>query len=165
VHYIDLMRHWAGAPLERVFVMGNVAGVTGAQPEGLPQTAIIALEYANGVRGCYNFGGLTVVNDDASFGVVGSTGRIVGNPWLPEGAGSYELRTDGGRRKGTLVFDAKLTSPGHLGFAEQLDNFIATVLDDAPNVCPVADAVETHRMMTAIDRSLATGQPVMLAEL
>ncbi len=163
VHYLDLMQQWAGAPLVRVAALGHVVGQTGPCANELPDVAIIALEYANGVRGCYNFGQVNRFNDDASFGLAGTTGRVMGNPWLPSGAGSYELRTDGGVRVSHVVFDGKLTSPGHLGWREQFDHFVATVLDGAQNFCPIADAVGIHRQMRAIDRALATGTVVTLA--
>jgi len=48
------------------------------------------------VRATYNFGAANRFNDDAGFGLAGTTGRIMGNPWYPDRAGSYELRTEGG---------------------------------------------------------------------
>jgi len=162
VHFLDLMQQWAGAPTCRLVALGNLAGKAGPCERELPQSASIATEYKNGVRGTYNFGAVNQFNDDASFGLAGTTGRIMGNPWLPEGAGSYELRLDRGVRKSQIVFDGNLTSRGHLGFSEQFDNFVKTVLDDAPNVCPVEDAIANHRQMVALDRSLATGEVITL---
>lgn len=161
-HYLDLMWQWAGARPVRLVALGNRLGETGRCPDALPESAAIAIEYANGVRGTYNFGERNDFNDDACFGVAGTTGRIKGNPWQPEGAGSYELRTDRGARKGRIVFDGQLCSRGHLGFAEQFDRFVRTVLDGAPNVCPFEDALVTHRLLEAIDRSLASGEVVEL---
>lgn len=157
-HYLNLMEAWAGARCVRLVAFGNVLGKTGPCANELPQTAAIALEYENGVRGTYNFGEENDFEDDASFGIVGTTGRIMGNPFQPEGAGSYELRTDRGARRGTLVFDGDICSRGHLGFAEQVDRFVQTVLDDAPNACPFEAALSTHNTLEAIDRSLASGE-------
>ncbi len=165
VHYLDLIQQWAGAPVERLVALGNLLGTTGPNADELPDTAAISLEYANGVRGTFNFSGVTRVYDDASFGLVGTTGRIMGNPWYPEGAGSYELRLDRGVRKSQVVFDGRLTSRGHLGWTEQFDTFVATVLDGAPNACSFDDALAVHRMMVAIDRSLATGEVINLNEV
>jgi predicted dehydrogenase len=162
VHYLDLMQQWAGAPVSRLVCLGNLQGVTGPQADDLPQVAAIAIEYANGVRGTFNFGAVNRLNDDSSFGLTGTTGRIQGNPWLPEGAGSYELRRDCGIRKSQVVFDGKLTSTGHLGFKEQFSAFVATVCHGAPNACPIADAVALHRQMVALDQSLATAQVITL---
>jgi predicted dehydrogenase len=162
VHYLDLIQQWAGAPVYRVVVLGNVLEKTGPCEKELPLSAAIALEYRNGVRGTFNFGAANRFNDDASFGLAGTTGRIMGNPWLPEGAGSYEVRLDGGIRKSQVVFDGNLTSRGHLGFKEQFDNFVQMVLDGGPNLCSVDDAIAIHRQMAAIDRSLATGDVVTL---
>jgi predicted dehydrogenase len=162
VHYFDIMQQWAGAPVVRIAAFGNALKTTGPQAEGLPESAVVCLEYANGVRGTYNFCETTKVNDDSSFGLAGTTGRIAGNPWLPEGAGSFELRTDRGVMKAQCVFDAKLTSPGHLGFTEEMERFARTVLDGAPNVCCFEDALALHKQMMAIDQALATGEVVTL---
>jgi len=164
VHYLDLIQQWAGAPVRRLVALGNLVGKVGPCREELPESAAISVEYTNGVRGTYNFGSVNRFNDDASFGLAGTTGRIMGNPWLPEGAGSYELRLDRGIRKSQVVFDGGLTSRGHLGFSEQFDNFVKTVLDGAPNLCPVQDAIAIHRQMVAVDKSLATGRVVTLPE-
>lgn len=163
VHYLDLIQQWAGAPVHRLAALGNRRGRLGACADELPESAVISLEYRNGVRGTFNFGAVNFCNDDASFGVVGTTGRIMGNPWLPEGAGSFELRREGGVYRSQVVFDGKLTSTGHLGFREQFDNFVAAILDGGPNRCPIGDAIALHRQMVALDRALATGEVVTLA--
>jgi len=163
VHYFDLIQQWAGAPVCRVAALGNLLGRTGPCVDDLPETVVVAIEYANGVRGSYSFGAVNQFNDDAAFGLAGATGRIMGNPWYPEGAGSYDLRTDGGLRKSQVVFDGGLTSRGHLGFGEQFANFVAAVMDNGPNVCTVVDAIAIHRQMTAVDQSLATGRIIDLA--
>ena len=160
VHYFDLMQQWAGAPAARVCVFGHELGETGASAEDPPESAVVIFEYANGVRGTYNFGAVNTFNDDASFGVAGTTGRIMGNPWLPEKAGSYELRTDRGRKKAHVVFDGALCSTGHLGFKEQFAAFVDGIIEGGPNPCPFEDALATQRLLHAIDRSLATGAVV-----
>jgi predicted dehydrogenase len=159
-HYLDLMGQWAGAKPVRLAALGNRLGSTGPCRDELPQSVAIAIEYANGVRGTYNFGECNDFNDDACFGIAGTTGRIKGNPWQPEGAGSYDLRTDRGARCGRIVFDGGMCSRGHLGFTEQFDRFVRTVLDGEPNVCPFEDALVNHRVLEGIDRSLASGKVV-----
>jgi len=162
VHYLDLLQQWAGAPLVRVAAFGNARGRTGACADGVPESVAIILEYANGIRGTYNLGAVNKFNDDASFGVAGTTGRIQGNPIE---AGSYELRTHCGLRVGHFRFDPKLTSAGHLGFQEQLNHWLAAICDGAPNICPIADAIAIHRMMRALDVSLCESRMVDLNEL
>lgn len=157
VHYLDLIQQWAGAPVCRLAALGHRIGRTGVCAEELPESAAIAVEYSNGVRSTYNFGQVNTFGDDASFGVVGTTGRIMGNPWLPEKAGSYELRSQKGLLESNVIIKGNLTSQGHLGFSEQYDNFLDTILEGAPNVCPVEDAFSIHRMMKAADRSLRDG--------
>lgn len=159
VHFLDLIQQWAGAPVHRIVALGNAKGKTGLCPEQMPDNAAISIEYKNGVRGTYNFGCTNRFNDDASFGVAGTTGRIMGNP---NHAGSFELRTNGGVQVAQVVIDRCLTGTGHLGMREELDNFVRTALDGAPNACSYDDALAIHRMMTAIDRSLATGHVVTL---
>jgi len=165
VHPMDLMRQWAGASVSRVAVLGNRRGRTGAQPEGLPQSAAIAMEYANGVRGTFNFGAVNEFRDESTFGVAGTTGRVQGSMFYPQGAGSYELRTHRGERVGHIHLDASLTSPGHLGFAEQMPRFVGTVLDGEPNVCDFDAAYETHRLMAMLDMALARGTVIGDADL
>lgn len=162
VHYVDILQQWAGAPLVRVAAFGNELGKVGPEATKLPLSAAVSLEYANGVRGTYNFSETANHNDDASFGLVGTSGRIMGNPWLPLGAGSFELRTQGGMVVSNSVFDPAFTSPGHLGFAEEMVAFADTVLEGKPNVCSYDDALALHRQMVAIDRAFATGQVISL---
>lgn len=161
VHYFDLMQQWAGAPVVRLAALGHLLGKTGTCRQELPESAVVAIEYANGVRGTYNFGARNKFYDDASFGIAGTTGRIQGNPI---DAGRYELRQDRGVRVSQVVFDPRLTSPGHLGFREEIDNFAATILDDATNVCPFADALAAHRQMVMLDQALATGRVISARE-
>lgn len=159
-HFLDLISQWAGAPLVRVMAMGNLRGQTGPCPKDvLPESAVITLEYANGVRGTYNFGAVNEFRDDATFGVAGTTGCIRGNPIF---AGEYELRTDCGRSVRQVRFDPAKTSAGHLGFREQWSAFVAPIRDGAPNVCSIADGLAIHWMMRAIDESLTTGLPARL---
>ena len=159
VHFLDLMQQWAGAPVQRLVALGNVRGQTGPCRDELPDSAAISIEYSNGVRGTYNFGAINRFNDDANFGIAGTTGRIMGNP---DHAGSYELRCDGGVRVAQVVLDPHLTGRGHLGMQEEFNNFLNTILEGAPNVCPFEDALAIHRQMVAIDRSLATGEVIEL---
>lgn len=162
-HFLDIIEQWAGAPVQRLSALGNVRGKTGPSPSDvLPESAAIALEYANGVRGTFNFGGVNVFGDDATFGVAGTTGCIRGNPNY---AGSYELRAQSGRLVSQMVFDPKKTSSGHLGFSEQWEFFLDTVLEGAPNVCSFEDARQVHRMMKAIDRALTSGEEETLSLL
>jgi predicted dehydrogenase len=159
VHYLDIISQWAGAPLSRLVALGNRLGCTGPCPsDELPESAAVALEYVNGVRGTFNFGGRNSFNDDAIFGVAGTSGCIRGNPI---GAGHYELRTHGGICVSDVRFDPALTSVGHLGFAEQWEFFLDSVFEGAPLVCSLDDGVRVHRMMRAIDRSLGTGEVIV----
>lgn len=159
VHFLDLMQQWAGAPVHRLVALGHVKGKTGLCRDELPDSAAISIEYANGVRGTFNFGAVNRFNDEANFGIAGTTGRIMGNP---NHAGSYELRQQRGLRVADVVIDPHLTGVGHLGMREEFDNFVKTVLDGAPNVCSFEDALALHRQMEAIDQSLATGQVIEL---
>lgn len=164
-HYFDLMQQWAGARAVRVAALGHQLGRTGPCASETIQSAAVCVEYANGVRGTFNFGDHNDLHDGASFGVVGATGRIMGNPYYPHGAGSFELRTARGARVDQVAFDGQLCSRGHLGFAEQLDHFVRTVLDGAPNVCDFAAALHVHEQMRAIDQALASGQVVNVTPL
>ncbi len=162
VHYLDLLQQWAGAPVCRIAALGNRLEMTGPCEKDIPDSAAISIEYQNGVRGTFNFGSKNDFHNDSSFGVAGTTGQIMGDPWYPEGAGSYDLRMDKGLYKCRIVFDGKLTSPGHLGFKEQLDNFVNTVLHGSANICSFEDALAVHRQMKSIDQSLSSGQVITI---
>lgn len=159
-HFLDLISQWARSPLVRVMAMGNLQHHVGpCAADVLPETAVILLEYANGVRGTYNFGAVNQFRDDATFGIAGTTGCIRGNPIS---AGRFELRRDRGLEVSRVEFDPALTSAGHLGFAEQWDAFAASIREGAANVCPIDDALAIHTMMRAIDQSLSSGQVVQI---
>lgn len=164
-HALNLIRAWAGAPIHRLSALGNRLGEIGPYDGDLPQSVAVSIEYQNGVRGTFNFGAANDFRNDVSFGIAGTTGRILGDPFYPDGAGSYELRTHRGARVGQLYFDSTLTSPGHIGFVEQLQRFVATILDDAPNVCSFEDGYDTLRTLMMLDRALASGQTVIADDL
>ena len=50
----------------------------------------------------------------------------------------------------------------HHPFSGQMEAFVAGILDDAPILPDLDDAVKTHEIIFAADRSAATGQPVRL---
>jgi len=162
VHYFDLIKQWAGSPPHRIAAIGNQLGKTGPCADDLVHSAAVALEYENGVRGNYSFCEECLSGSGAMFGLAGTRGTIIGDPYFPEGAGSYEIRSFGGKVRRSVVLDGRFNSKGHLGFSEQFDNFIATLNGEKENVCTVDDAVLIHRMMCAIDASIATGEVVTL---
>jgi len=162
-HYFDLMGQWAGAPPERVAAFGNAPGRKGPNRDELPQVASIIVEYANGVKGTYSLSSVTPGDNQACFGVVGTRGRIEGDPWLPEQAGSLLVYAEDNRCRERIEMNGARNSRGHLGFDEQHDHFIAAVREGRPVQCSAAEARETLRLMLAIDRAIATGQVVEVA--
>lgn len=163
VHYLDLIQQWAGAPVCRLCAFGNTLGQTGPCSEDIPATSSIILEYSNGVRSSFNFTEASRTYGASNFGLCGTEGAIMGDPYFPEGAGSYKLYSGRGRIRRDVIMSGKFNSKGHLGFSEQFDNFVETVEGKRRNICSVEDALCIHRMMKAVDESISTGCIVELS--
>ena len=164
-HYLDLLMMWAGARFERVCAFGGPPGSTGPNADDMPTVANIIVEFANGVRGTYSLSSVSKSTNDSAFGLVGTAGRIEGDPWLPEGAGSLRLYTEKALYTTDIRINGQMASRGHLGFAEQHDVFIDAIQKGTAPACTVDEAAVGLRLMLAIDRSIATGRVVTYDEM
>ena len=164
-HYFDLLMMWAGARFERVCAFGGPLGSTGPNTKDMPTVANVIVEFANGVRGTYNLSQESKATNDSAFGLVGTAGRIDGDPWLPEGAGSLRVYTDRALYTTDIRISGQLASRGHLGFAEQHDVFIDAIQKGSAPACTADEAALGLRLMLAIDRSIATGRVVTYDEM
>lgn len=165
VHEFNDMVGWSGAPFVRVCAFGAPQGRVGANAADTPDTVCATIEFENGVRASATFSQISETMNNNAFGLVGTAGRIDGDPWNPEGAGSYWLYTEKGLCREQVIIAGAKASRGHIGFREQYDYFLASVREGAPVVCGVARALETQRLMEALNRSLATGQVVRRSEV
>lgn len=164
-HYWDILQLLAGAPLLRVSAFGHEPGKTGPNADAIPTVATVNFEFANGVRGNLSLSEVTPTQEWSTFGVAGTRGIVYGNPWRPDGAGSLDCWVDGGMYHEQISVNGALASRGHLGFAEQFRAFAAAVLDGGPVACTLAEAYDVARIGAAIDRSLATGNTVLMSEI
>ena len=164
-HYWDVMQLMVGAPVLRLSAFGNDLGCVGPDAVTVPRVATVNFEYANGAKGNMALSEVTPAPEASLAGLVGTRGIIYANPWRPEGAGSMDCHLDGGLYREQITVNGSVASRGHLGFAEQHDAFLNAILDGQPPPCSLADAFEVARIGVAIDRSLATGNTVMMRDI
>ena len=165
VHEFDELLHWTSADFERVCVFGAPRDECGPNPDENADTAAVCIEFANGIRASVGFSQISQTTNDTHFGVVGTRGRIDGDPWLPEGAGSLQVYTEGGLYRKTIAVSGSMASQGHLGFVEQYDRWLATIRRGAPNICDAASVLRTMTLMKALDISMSEYRPVTRAEI
>ncbi len=165
IHQVDAMTMWLDSDFHRCYAMGAPLGACGPS-DAVPDTVAACIEFANGVRATVGFTQTTEVKtvNETLFGIVGTTGKLEGNPWDPEHAGSLDIYTDGGLFRNHVIVTGELTSTGHLGFREQHARFRDTILHGAPNVCSVEDALRTQRLMAALDIAIREDRPVLRSE-
>lgn len=164
VHEINEMLSWAGADFDRVAAFGAPVGATGAN-EDVPDTVTACIEFQGGVRASVCFSQVSKTTNDTHFGIVGTRGRIDGDPWQPEGAGSLCVYTDGGLFRTEITVTGAMASRGHLGFREQYDFFVRGIREGRTILCDVEDAIRTQRLMDALGRALSEGRVVSRAEM
>jgi predicted dehydrogenase len=164
-HYIDIMSMFAGARFYRITAYGTAKGKKGPNPKDMPEVAAVIFEYENGVKGNLNLSQITPAYPNSLFGVAGTKGIIYGDPWLPEGAGSLDCYTEGCLYRERITISGTMASRGHLGFAEQHDAFMNSILKGTKIVCTFDDAYEVLLMSKAIDRSVSTGETIFRSEL
>ena len=164
-HWWDILQLFAGARFYRLSAFGNTQGAVGPNPDAMPSVATVNFEYQNGVRGNLSMSEISPTPEASLFGVVGTRGIIYGNPWRPEGAGSLDCHTENGLYREQITISGAMASRGHLGFREQHDAFLDSILQGAPVVCTVEDGYEVVVLNTAVDRSIATGEVVLREDL
>jgi len=164
-HYWDILQLFAGARFHRVSAFGSRQGGIGPNADQIPSVATVNFEYQNGVKGNLSSSEISPTPEASLFGVVGTNGIIYGNPWRPEGAGSLDCYTEGCLYREQITISGALASRGHLGFREQHEAFLDSILQGAPVVCTVDDGYEVVLLNTAVDQSIATGKVVLRDDL
>lgn len=164
-HYWDILQLFAGARFHRVSAFGNKQGGIGPNADTIPNVATVNFEYQNGVKGNLSSSEISPTPETSLFGVVGTNGIIYGNPWRPEGAGSLDCYSEGCLYREQITINGTMASCGHLGFREQHDAFLNSILQGAPVVCTVDDGYEVVLLNTAVDQSIATGNVIFRDDL
>lgn len=164
-HYFDMMFRLTGSRFSRVCAFGGPAGCAGVNANDLPKVANVIVDMENGVKITLNLSEETPCLGYSHFGIAGTRGKADIDPFFPDGAGSIDLTSDGCLYQEKITISGKMTSTGHLGFAEQHRNFYASICDGKPVICMPADAMEIVYLNTAIDQSLATGKVISRQEL
>ena len=160
VHEFSIMTKLAGSDFHRVCAFGAPQGRRGPVETDLPETVTASIEYKNGVRASAAFSQVSQTHKNDMFGFVGTDGRMVVDPFFPEGPGSLNLYTRKGLYKTETVVDGAKASHGHIGFTEQYDYFVRSVQEGAPVVADLANAIDTQRLMAAFELSIAEGRIV-----
>ncbi len=157
-HAVDALRWFKGADNEVVEVTAYSVPHQGDNPDwGYDPTTILICRFADGTVGktasildCpmpYQF------NVD----VVGTRGTIRGNRvWSEE---LFPGQTDWSVIPTVLPDSGDVT---HHPFNGQIEAFVASILDNVPCLPDLNDALKTHEIIFAADRSAATGAPVRL---
>ena len=164
-HYLDILTLWAGAPPFRVCAFGNRLDVAGPNANDIPEIAAVIIEFENGVKATFNLSQHSRNVQNSTCGIAGTNGKIEGEPYYPEKAGSLNVHAHGGLYKQSIVINGEMTSCGHLGFAEQHDAFIDAVFKGMPPACSVQEGLEIEYLLHAIDKSIAEDRVVYLKEV
>lgn len=164
-HYLDILSLWAGAKPLRVCAFGNPLGKTGPNPNDIPEVAALIIDFENGVKASYNLSQHSPNCQNSTCGIVGTNGKIEGEPYYPEKAGSLNVHANGGLYKYNIVINGEMASHGHLGFDEQHDVFIDAILKGTPPACSVDEGLGVEHLLHAIDKSITEERVVYLKEI
>lgn len=161
-HYLDILTLWANASVLRVCAFGNPLGATGPNKKDIPEIAAIIIEFGNGVKASFLLSQHSANCQNSTCGIVGTNGKIEGDPYYPEKAGSLSVHANDGLYKYKIIINGEMTSSGHLGFMEQHDSFINAILNGTPPACSIGDGIQILRLMHAIDKSISTGRTIYI---
>lgn len=164
-HYLDILTLWAGARPLRVCAFGNPLGTTGPNEKDIPEIAALIIEFENGVKASYNLSQHSPNYQNSTCGIVGTNGKIEGEPYYPEKSGSLNVHANGGLYKYNIVINGEMASHGHLGFDEQHDVFIDAILKGTPSACSVDEGLGVEYLLHAIDKSISEDRVVYLREI
>lgn len=156
-HYLDILCLLADGRHHRVCAFGNKARRTGVPKDSLAEVASVIIELDNGVKLSLNLSEVTPARFHGQFGLVGTGGKVFGDLWGTEGAGSLKVYGNEGVYESEVNIMAAKASTGHLGFFEQHQDFYNSITRAAPVVSTVANALENSLMMDAILQAVRTG--------
>lgn len=159
-HALDAMRWFAGTGNEVLEVSAFSAPHRGDNPDwGYEPTTVLICKFADGTLGKVASVLDCVMPYEFNVSVLGTKGSIKNNRvWseelFPGQTGWAEIPT-------VLPDSGDVT---HHPFNGQIENFAAAILDNAPIVPDIYDAMKTHQLLFAADESARIGKPVRLAD-
>lgn len=157
-HAVDALRWFAGVENEVTEVSAYAVEHKGDNPDwGFDPTTVLICKFADGAIGKTASILDCVMPYQFNIDVIGTGGAIRDNRvWSPElfpGQTSWSMIP-------TILPDSGDVT--HHPFNGQMEALAAAILDGVPCLPDLDDAVKTHEVMFAADRSAATGQPVKL---
>lgn len=159
-HAVDAMRWFAGTDNEVVEVSAMSAPHRGDNPDwGYDPTLVLICKFADGTIGKVASVLDCTMPYQFNVSVLGTKGTIRDNKvWSPE---LFPGQTDWAEIPTILPSSGDVT---HHPFNGQIDNFAAHILDGAPILPDLDDAMKTHRLMFAADESARSGKPIRVSE-
>jgi predicted dehydrogenase len=158
-HAVDALRWFAGVENEVTEVSAYGAPHRGDNSDwGYEPTTILICKFADGTLGKVASVLDCTMPYEFNVAVLGTRGSIKNNRvWSPE---LFPGQTDWVEIPTILPSSGDVT---HHPFNAQIENFAAHILEGAPILPDLNDAMKTHRLMFAADESAATGKPIFLA--
>jgi len=160
-HALDAIVAFADSEVEEVYAYSSKSSADWAQPYEYDSTSTAILSFADGTHGkitsCVDCRQPYVFN----IHLVGSEGTLWNDRlWSTQIEG---LRADEWMTTPTAQAESGdvLDHP----YPPQIDEFMECVLEDRESIINFEEAFKTHRVMFAIEKSLAEGRPVKLDEL
>ncbi|MEM7441766.1 MAG: Gfo/Idh/MocA family oxidoreductase [Pseudomonadota bacterium] len=162
-HAVDILRFVLGDEVARVFAVSS-KGVLAARGVDTEDVHLAILEFSKGTKVTLE-NSWVLSNDnpqvfDFQVELVGEKGQIQLDP---SHSGAFR-KLDGAGLKYRDMFGLVPTGPGRPGgfIEEAVARFVDAVLDGAPVLASVADGLASTRVLSAIETSAASGQPVEL---
>ncbi len=157
-HALDALRWFAGNRNEIVEVSAFSAPHHGDNTDwGYEPTIVLICKFADGTLGKVASVLDCVMPYEFNVAVLGTKGSIKNNRvWSPE---LFPGQTDWAEIPTVLPNSGDVA---HHPFNAQIENFAAAILDDAPILPDLADAMKTHELLFAADQSARSGKPVAL---
>jgi predicted dehydrogenase len=162
-HLVDVLRYVLGDEVKRVYAVAR-KGVLESRGVATHDVHLSMLEFARGtvvtMENSWILSELNPMVYDFRVDLVGEKGQLTGNP---SHNGAITKMTGDALRFGDSI---GVTPTGHArvgGFVlEAIARFVDQVLHDAPPLASLEDGLTATRILAAIERSAASGQPVDL---
>jgi predicted dehydrogenase len=156
IHDLDILR-WLGGPVTQVHAIATSRLLARL---GVADTLFATLRFAGGAIGCVECSWALPKDSPAGLeqelDVVGTAGRVR----LRMADEGVEITADGAYRTPYL----SLLGPTPDALRREVLEFVRAIAGDGPVPMTVDDAVEAVRLAEAVDRSIASGQPVDLTQ-
>ncbi len=160
-HALDAIMDFAASEVEEVFGFSSLSVAEWAQPYEYDTTSTAILKFADGSHGkctsCIDCRQPYVFNVH----LVGSEGTL----WNDE---MWTTQLEGLRGDEWMKIPTAQAESGDVldhPYPPQIDDFIEAVIEDRDPLVSFDEAFRTHRVMFAIEKSLAEGRPVKLSEM